>query len=267
MKRINHSTLVLMWANSPLHYRHGVQHARPDTDATRLGRAVHCAILEPEMFADRFAVKPDGMSFSTRDGKAWRSEHEHLTILSHGDGCAIEGMVESVQDHARARELLSLAPCETERRLEWTDEETGALCAGTPDRVIQASRPILLGIKTTRHIEPRRFEAEAYQRGYHLQWAYYHDALVALGHAPPVMVEIAIENVAPYDVVVHVIPDEILDDGRSAYRDALVDVLRCREHDTWPGWCPTERVFQRPRWAETRDDDGLEDCTGVECDE
>jgi hypothetical protein len=114
-------------------------------------------------------------------------------------------------------------------------------------------RVVLLGLKTTRKIEPRAFQADAWRMGYHLQWAYYHDAIVTtMGTgAETLVIEIAVENAAPHDVVVYEIPEHVIAAGRRDYRDALRRVLECRERDTWPGHAPdSEVVFEPPSWAD-----------------
>lgn len=68
---INWSTLKLIDV-SPLMLRHRVEHPRPDTDALELGRAIHCAILEPERFATSYVAEPD-FDLRTNTGKAARA--------------------------------------------------------------------------------------------------------------------------------------------------------------------------------------------------
>jgi hypothetical protein len=72
-------------------------------------------------------------------------------------------------------------------------------------------------------------------------------------------VEIVVESQAPHDVVVYQVPDDVLDAGRDAYRDALVQVARCRERDEWHGVAGgKELVFSLPKWAVRGDDDYLD---------
>jgi hypothetical protein len=250
---INYSTLKRMWQSTPLHYHHGVTAEREDTDALRLGRATHCAILEPGAFDDRYVVRPmvqgRPLDLRTREGKAWAASAGDREALSWKDGALVEGMARAAREHPVSRAYLDMDPRDTERRLEWTDAETGAPCHGTPDRVIYAVREIiLLGIKTTRKIAPIEFAAEAWRIGYHLQWAYYHDALA--GSLPVRVIEIVVENTPPHDVVVYRVPEYVIDCGRREYRAALSSVLECRARGEWPGHEPdAEREFTPPSWA------------------
>lgn len=58
---------------------------RGDKPAYGFGRAFHALILEPDSFRDRHAIKPPGMKFSTREGKAWRETHRGKEIISSTD--------------------------------------------------------------------------------------------------------------------------------------------------------------------------------------
>ena len=57
-------------------------HNEPTASMT-LGTAAHCYILEgAEVFHSRYAIKPEGLNFSTREGRAWRDAQEGRSIIS-----------------------------------------------------------------------------------------------------------------------------------------------------------------------------------------
>src|SRR5438128_2539049 len=66
VERINHSSLKLI-ARSPSHYLHGLLEERADTDALKMGRVTHLAVLEPERFRSLITVWDGGR----RVGKDW----------------------------------------------------------------------------------------------------------------------------------------------------------------------------------------------------
>lgn len=55
------------------------------TDATAFGTALHMYILEPEKFAETYVIKPDGMSFATKEGKAWKACNADKVVLKEED--------------------------------------------------------------------------------------------------------------------------------------------------------------------------------------
>jgi len=91
------------WVNSPLNPNRA---PRKDTDAKRLGTLIHEVILEdPDK---TFAVKPEGMSFSTKAGKEWRqqqwdqgaeilTEDENRTLNTIIEACKRSGVTETIR--------------------------------------------------------------------------------------------------------------------------------------------------------------------------
>lgn len=83
IEAMNWSTLKHL-AVSPKMLRWRVDNPRPDTPALTRGRAIHCAVLEPERWASEYRRQPDFGDLRTNRGKAARAEW--LAELA-GDGC------------------------------------------------------------------------------------------------------------------------------------------------------------------------------------
>jgi exodeoxyribonuclease VIII len=58
---------------SPLHYKHALENPRADTPALSLGRAFHCALLEPDRYAAEYRVWP-----GSRVGHVWDAVQANL---------------------------------------------------------------------------------------------------------------------------------------------------------------------------------------------
>jgi len=256
----NISKLKEMWAKSPLHYHHRLQHPRESTPALGFGIAAHMCVLEPERFRDTYTVRPDWVKGNTKAGKAWLSDHGERTLLTEANHTQCLAIREALLRHPCARVHLERGG-EPELAVYWKDDETRMACKG---RVDLFGPRATVGLKTARTASPRKFAIDAARFGYHLQWAYYHDGLIASGRDPGEMVELVVESEPPHDVVVYVIDDETLDIGRDAYREQLVRLGYCREHDDWPGAADEEVVFRLPPWSTPNDDDDLGDLTGLE---
>lgn len=54
--------------------RHRVDHPKEDTKALALGRAIHCAVLEPERWRAEYIAEPDEWDLRTNRGKAERAQ-------------------------------------------------------------------------------------------------------------------------------------------------------------------------------------------------
>lgn len=76
-----------------------------ETPAMTFGTACHMAILEPGRFARHCAVKPDGMSFATKEGKAWRASLGRLHVVTAEEAARIQRMHDRMP--AEVREILT----------------------------------------------------------------------------------------------------------------------------------------------------------------
>jgi hypothetical protein len=105
----------------------------PDTDATRIGRAAHCAILTPELFAATFIVKPEGMEFRSNADKALRDKWiaEGKTILTQQEWAQVEAVVRAFHGKPAAHDALERAEA-IEASVFWTDP-SGIARKGRPD--------------------------------------------------------------------------------------------------------------------------------------
>lgn len=104
------------------------------TSATIVGSAAHCAILTPDMFAQCYVAKPEGMTFASKDGKAARDMwlSQGLTILTSDEMATVRGVMRAFDAKAAARDALAGAlGCEVS--VFWKDRDTGLPCKGRPD--------------------------------------------------------------------------------------------------------------------------------------
>lgn len=109
-------------------------HRDDETSATRIGKAAHCAILTPDLFAASFQVKPEGMEFRSKENKAlrdkWRAEGR--SILSQDEWSQIQQIVRAFHSKApAAASLESAVACEAS--VFWKCRTTGLLRKCRPD--------------------------------------------------------------------------------------------------------------------------------------
>lgn len=255
---INWSNLKHM-GTSPLHYKYFRDNPVPDKPAWVLGRAVHTAVLEPDLFEDQYAILPevwpdegwknDGKKV-VRSGKRWdefEAGNHDREIITFGDADKALAMAASVRAHPIARPYLD-EPGHRERVLRWTDPKTGLDCKGRADGI--GCR--LLELKTGRDVDPWRFPKAVATYQYHGQLAYYLDGawLDAASYEPTqVPIVIAVESSPPYDVAVYGVTEETLSAGRDLYRRLLDRLAECMESDEWPGLCGCEQELVLPPWA------------------
>jgi len=257
---LNISRLKLL-QKSPLHYHYETQHPSEPTPAMVLGTATHCAVLEPERFCRDYVAwcaKTSAGRTAPRTGKAWDEfvrEFGERTILSEADAELAANMARAVRnDPVASRYLASGDP---EVTMQWSLGDRA--CKGRADWITALDgEPVLAGLKTTRDVRHFAFAGTSARLGYHMQWVWYHDGYQQITGNTPRMVEIAVESAPPHAVVVYVITEDILAQGRDDYL-ALIETLDyCERTGEWPGPAQTEQILSLPSWIYGTDEDASE---------
>jgi len=238
---VNWSTLRHM-ADSPLHYLHAVTTTREDTDAMRVGRAVHTSVLEPDRFPLEWTVY-DGR----RAGKAWdefAAANAAKGILSVAEYERCLAIRDAVWAHEGAAEILR--GCRYETSATWTDPATGLACKCRPDAVKPG---VLADLKTAKSIDARKFQRSAWDLGYFGQLAFYAEGIrVETGEGVDPFI-IAVESTPPHDVGVFRVEPISLAMATDAAMELLGRVAECRESGRWPGMYPEAQTLELPPWA------------------
>ncbi len=239
----NFSTLKYM-AQSPLHYWHALNNPPVETPAMLLGKATHTAVFEPLKFQLEYAL--------------WAGDRRGVDYREFADGCAAQGRTIlkeneygtalAIRDAVRGLPVIAglLGKGHPEISILWHNAETGVACKArldwlTPDGII-------LDLKTTSCIEPRRFAAHAWEYGYFHQQAYYQDALRSTGGTPRQSGIIAVEAAPPHACRLYWLDDESLRRARMECISWLERVRECAEAGVWPGPEP-ESTLTAPPWA------------------
>lgn len=251
-KRMNWSRLKVM-ARSPAHFRHALFSDRADTDAFRLGRCAHLAVLEPEKFAAECAIWDGGR----RAGKAWDAfvEANHgRELLKEEEAAFCRAIQSAVREDPHAAPYLASGAAEA-TVLAALD---GVDCKSRMDWL---SSTAIVDLKTTRDASPEGFAREVWRMRHDAQSAMYQDMHEAATGVRLPVVLIAVEKEQPHLVQVYVVPDPVLEVGRDHYRMLLERLRDCRQRDAWPGYVDGVTELSLPRWANAFDDE--EDITGM----
>jgi hypothetical protein len=222
-------------ARSPAHLKAYLEGHTKQTKAMEFGGLLHAAILTPDLMPD-VAVRPEGMKFTTKEGKEWRDQHQKdgFAILTQEENNALEGMKDSVLNHQFASRILQV-PGRTEVSLYATDEPTGVLRRGRIDLLPDRGN-ILSDIKSCMNASKEAFSRSMFTYRYFVQAAYYIDLAKAHGLDRPVFMFVCIEKEPPYACAVWQIEPEAIQSGREQYRLDLDLYAQCLETDTWPAY-------------------------------
>lgn len=190
-----------------------------DTDATRFGTACHLRILQPELYAQNYITKPEGMTFASKEGKAWRDDPAHAgkSIVSADVLREIEAVYAAFCGKDLALDALAGA-VGVESSILWTCPETGERLKGRPDFY---DNRYVYDLKVSRHAGPG-IAFRAFAEGWMHQSAYYRAGLRELG----------VEIEAGRLVVIHPKPPQSLKVYCVEIKAATLDMLAFENNET-----------------------------------
>tara|TARA_R110000868_G_scaffold357782_2_gene619310 strand:+ start:797 stop:1600 length:804 start_codon:yes stop_codon:yes gene_type:complete len=233
-------------AITPAHYRavrDAEQPAAP-SPAQVFGTACHAAALEGRT---SFVTRPDGMVFTTKEGKAWR-DAQTLPILTADEAKAIEGVRASLMAHAVAGVILGGAG-QTEVSA-FKLHASGLLLKGRADFVTQdsAGMTTIVDLKTTGFGDGAEsaFAREVAKWKYHQQAAFYLDLFGA-----SFFVFIVAEKEPPFAVNVFYLDAESIAQGRAENERSLALIASAEQSGDWPAYGGIMHTLTLPKWAKS----------------
>lgn len=276
---------------SPAHlkaYREGEQ---KDTPARKLGRAIHTAVLEPDLFPDRYVV-PGQCEATKRDGHRCGNDglflHAHIGWVCgvHARGKddemeAVEretlgteewktcvGVRDQAHSHSLARALLT-GEGSAELSVLWEDRATGVLCKSRWDRhTPDIEGGSIVDLKSAGDGSLLAFEKSLFRFGYHRQAAFYLRGAKARRLPARHFSIIAFEKDPPYAVAVYRISDAVVDGvedhrGPQDVEGQLTALLRlyalCEATGEWPGYVDRVRDISIPAYGWAQIDEQTEE--------
>lgn len=247
---------------SPKHYHYALTHPK-DSAPFALGRAAHCATLEPHRFDADFAVwarRTASGNLAPRNGKQWDDFRDFAygrDIITEDQQALALAIAGAVRSEPAAMKYLRTGSAEVSMFWRMFDRD----CRGRVDWLHESSElgTVLVGLKTSQDCRFTQFSRQAKRLGYDLQWAYYADGWAAItGAYPDSVVEIVVESKPPHAVAVYVIPHEVLQAGTEQYVRLLEQLAECEQTNTWPGPHPTEQTLILPNWDDAEVIEGIE---------
>ena len=243
---VNYSTLKKI-ADSGVQYQHALGETSAPTAPMSLGSAVHAMTLgqRPD--------QPVVCFHGRRAGKAWEAfeaEHAGATILNEAEWEKAAAISAAVLADPIAREYMARARFEVP--LTWDDG--GVLCGTSGIDIVQPNRIGDLKTARTTHIDS--FQRQAFGFGYHCQLAWYRRGARANGFdVSGGLFVVAVETVAPYEVVVHEMSEDLIDLGERTISLWLEKYRTYSESNQWPGRAQSAVVWTVPSWMQDEDDD------------
>ena len=224
-----------------------------DTEALRIGRAVHTLVLEGmDMFNKRFALLGEGMDLRSAAGKARKAEIEAAgqVMLRWDDFKKIQAMAVALDKHPRAK--LVFTDGAPEKTLAWQDEITGVWLRARPDW-LPAAPAFIPDLKSAADASRLAFEKAVWDYGYHMKIAHVCDGIRTLGLGDPQAAYFVVqEKKAPFLCAVYALNSEALEWGAVQNRAAIETFARCLERNYWPGYAETVQEINLPVYAQSQ---------------
>ena len=225
-----------------------------DTAAKDFGSAFHMLLLEPENFDRAYAVKPDGMTFATKEGKAWRAEQEESgrEIITAAEHERMLRMCEEIELHPTGQ-LVVARKAMAEATMAAQDPETGLWLKARPDLLMTDAPPMAVNLKTAARPNPRLWQRQASDLGYHVSAAFTRRVarLVGLDASLPYAF-LVVGSKPPHLPFVATLKDSAMAWGDLIVTAALRRFADCLSSGKWPGYADAVVEIDLPAWEETR---------------
>lgn len=212
-----------------------------DTSARLLGSAVHCGLLTPHLFADTYVGKPEGMRFSTKEGKAWRDAHSSRTILSNEDFLRVSSIVDALMAKEAVAKSLRDAACE--HSMVWMCPWSGETCKGRPDWI---SGRWLYDLKVSRHADSGFIAHRAYAEGWLHQLAHYVTGAQTLKLDVSGGRLVVVTPAPPHYIYLLELKVDALDLLGLENVSTLKEMRKCREAAAWENTPDTWKLIEPP---------------------
>tara|TARA_Y100001973_G_C5198248_1_gene335804 strand:+ start:2232 stop:3077 length:846 start_codon:yes stop_codon:yes gene_type:complete len=224
------------------------------------GTVVHTYFGERDLMWEQYVLRPDGLSFSTKEGKAWKAEEaKGRTILDSEWGYKLEKMEESF-NASPAKDLYTDDGLK-EKSFFWEDlHEINCKCR--PDWISKDYKT-LIDLKTTVSAEPRAFKRSIQKYRYDIQAAFYMRGIeMSTGVKPENFYFIAMEKVAPFCIGVYRIAPLWLSIGWNEVEEALFRINSLKERGMKPiDYTPEVMDLNPPTWMNKKDPEPVKDTT------
>lgn len=250
LKALNYSGAKILVGRSPLHYQAWLNRTEEEeTPALRIGRLVHLASLQPDVFDATIKVAPK-CDKRTKEGKEiWATFQTMLQpgqeAISEQDGELVTNVSIAARDGINCvrKAIGSDKPAVVETA--YTAMYKGANIKGRPDMVIPtADGNVIIDVKTCGDAG-KPFARDVAQYMYHLQAAFY----TTLVPNCTGFYFVAVEKEAPHAFAIYKLDEASLAEGQRLMDSAIELYKQCNLFRAYPGYPSTPQVLSIPRWA------------------
>ncbi|MBB1074514.1 PD-(D/E)XK nuclease-like domain-containing protein [Rhodoferax sp. 4810] len=241
---------LMLFERSPAHYMYGKTHPNESTPAKQLGTLIHLAVLELPEYNRRVVVAP-AIDKRTKEGKALFSAFNDSLlpdslVVTQAQHEIVSDIRTELNKNTYAQILLNSG--ESEVTLTWTDDDTGLRCKARPDWLCN-NLDVIVDLKTANDASAASFAKSAAKYKYHMQAAFYLDALKACGLGDRAFIHIVTETEPPYGVALYQLDDDAIERGRERYKTAMRKLKHCMKTKDFPSYPMEIQPLSLPPWC------------------
>lgn len=218
------------------------------TAATRVGRYLHCAVLEPDLLEALFYRQPPGtgknntITKADKDARAKAAEENPgKEAVPHREWALAETIRDAVYGNRAARAVMG-ADGGFEQSIVWLEDSTGEKCKARYDKVST----------TKAFIADAKFVVDASRSAFERAIVNYRYDVQAHHYVEPTglrFVFVAVEKTPPYAVAVYAASDEVMRYGEKRRLPNVRTIAECRASGKWPAYPDKIQRIGLPRWA------------------
>lgn len=221
---------------------------KPDESKYAVGTLAHAMVLEGKDLRHCFALKPEGMSFTTREGKAWRAA-QTLPILKEELANSVPKMAEAIANDDEAATIIRM---NNEREKLITAKIQGIEFKGLLDAFGKDTGNSLMhsDLKTVIDASAQEFAKTVSEFDYDLQDAIYTQLIAIkfdLDYRPP-SVWVAVEKSPPYEVACYYPSADMIQCGEWKLEICIARYKEYTRTGIWPKALGGLNKLEVPEW-------------------
>lgn len=249
----NNGGLKILRDRSPAHYKAWAEGLadKKDSKALKMGRIVHCAILEYDRFTREYLLMPNFGAMQSSKNRAerdaWLKDQAPGAIIVDVEQLSTaKAMRESILRHKTARLIIENGKPEVTMR--WIDQRTGLRCRARIDWYVP-SMGFAMDLKSTLDAGPREFARSIAKFEYHVQHCFYASGTKDLGAPIENYLILAAEKEAPNAVGVYHIDAAAEERGFEILDKTMAKLAECVRTNTYPAYSDDIETITLPGWA------------------
>lgn len=256
------------FARSAWHYRNRVEIA-PTRPMLR-GTLAHCALLEPEALAGRYAVVPDNApkrptrtqweakkpSAESQEAMAWWRDWQASIgpreIVPAEDFALCRDQLRAINAVPELAALLAMGHGEVS--LFWIDPATRVYCKARVDWLqIDGKTARILELKSTADESPAAFGRTAARMKYELQRVHYLEAVKHAARLRPCSENPwtwgVVTSAPPVLAVAYDLTAELIEQAADEWAELMQRIAWSQQNDRWPAYGEGKQVLDYPAYA------------------